>query len=115
MDELACTFVGSFGLLKSATKRSPMPISDYDGLNPDWFSNANENEIFHVCPQALDKFINQVLPTMTTRFILLTNNSDMTIPEDIPSAELLLNHPLLIHWFAQNCTITHSKLTRIPI
>ena len=115
MDELSCTYVGSFGLLKSANKRSPMPISDYDGLNPEWFSNANDNEIFHVCPQALDKFIDQVLPTMKTRFILLTNNSDMTIPSDIKNASQLLEHPLLVHWFAQNCTTTHAKLSHIPI
>ena len=86
MDELSCTYVGSFGLLKSANKRSPMPISDYDGLNPEWFSNANDNEIFHVCPQALDKFIDQVLPTMKTRFILLTNKKSLIskLPSILP-------------------------------
>lgn len=115
MDELACLYVGSFGLLKSATKRSPVPVSDYEGLNPDWYSNANENDVFHVCPQALPKFVSQVLPKLTKSFILLTNNSDLTIPDDFSRSYELLDHPLLIHWFAQNCVLTHSKLTRIPI
>jgi len=115
MDELACIFVGSFGLLKSANQRSPHPIPDFDELQVEWYLNANDRDIFHVCPQALHKFVDQVLPKLTKPFILLTNNSDMTIPDDFSGSFVLLLHPLLIRWFAQNCTYFHSKLTRIPI
>jgi len=115
MDELSCTYVGSFGLLKSATKRSPNPVSDFDGLNPEWYSNANENDVFHVCPQALPHFVDQVLPRLTKPFILLTNNSDLTRPSDIKQSLVILMHPLLTKWFAQNCIADYEKLVRIPI
>jgi hypothetical protein len=57
-----------------------------------------------------------VLPVITVPFKLLTNNSDYTLPKDFPSeTEMILQHPLLIHWFAQNCIFDHPKLTRVPI
>lgn len=115
MDELGCMYVGSFGLLKSCDKKSPTPVSDFDGLNPDWYSNANDNDIFHVCPQALSKFVEVVLPKLTKPFILLTNNSDLTVPTDISCSIVLLEHSLLKYWFAQNCIADHPKLVRIPI
>jgi hypothetical protein len=115
MDELACKYVGSFGLLKSCDKRSPKPISDSGEMNPEWYANAKENDVLHVCPQALRSFISDVLPTLKKSFILVTNNSDMTIPEDVPNVLVLILHPLLTHWFAQNCTSTYHKITRIPI
>jgi hypothetical protein len=117
MDELSCKYVGSFGLLKSCQRRAPIPISDFDGLNPTLYDNIEEdNNILHVCPQAIPNFVNKVLPKLTRPFILLTNNSDWTIPDDISKeADILLNHPLMTHWFAQNCILDHSKITRIPI
>jgi hypothetical protein len=115
MDELTCKYVGSFGLLKSCNRKSPTPVPDFAGLNPDWYINAKENELFHVCPQALPKFVDEVLPKLTKPFVLLTNNSDMTIPTDLRCSLTLLVHPLLIHWYAQNCISDHPKLTRIPI
>jgi hypothetical protein len=115
MDELTCKYVGSFGLLKSCDRKSPTPVSDFAGLNSDWYANAKDNELFHVCPQALPKFVDEVLPNLTKPFILLTNNSDMTIPSDLTCSLTLLDHPLLKHWYAQNCVSDHQKLTRIPI
>jgi hypothetical protein len=39
----------------------------------------------------------------------------MTIPTDFRCSLTLLVHPLLKHWYAQNCISDHPKLTRIPI
>jgi hypothetical protein len=116
MDETYCTYVGSFGLLKSATHKSPNPVSDFGGLDPAWYSNLYPNCILHVCPQALPDFVKKVLPNIQVPFKLLTNNSDCTIPDDFQAeANEILNHPLLQTWFAQNCVGNHSKLIRIPI
>lgn len=116
MDETYCYYVGSFGLLKSATHKSPTPVSDFGGLNPDWYSNMVPNSILHVCPQALPEFVKKVLPTIQVPFKLLTNNSDSTIPDDFQiESTLLLNNPLLQTWFAQNCIGTHPKFFKIPI
>lgn len=116
MDETYCTYVGSFGMLKSATHKSPMPVSDFGGLNPEWYSNLHLHCILHVCPQALPEFVKKVLPTIQVPFKLLTNNSDCTIPDDFQEeADQILEHPLLETWFAQNCVGTHSKFVKIPI
>jgi hypothetical protein len=52
------------------------------------------------------------------KFILVTGLSDYTLPDYFYSNEnflKLLNNNKIIHWFAQNCTIKHSKITMIPI
>lgn len=116
-NELNCKYVGSYGLLKLCNRYAPIPVSDFDGLNPNLYKDINEdNVVLHVCPQAIPNFVNKVLPTLTKPFILVTNNSDWTIPDDVSKeAEILLTHPLLTHWFAQNCTLDDPKITRIPI
>ena len=116
MDELACSFVGSFGLLKSATHRSPIPISDFGGLDPKWYSKLHPNCILHVCTQALPVFVKYVLPSISVPFKLLTNNSDETLPEQqLDECSIILEHPLLIKWFSQNWGTDHEKVVRIPI
>jgi len=116
MDELACSFVGSFALLKSVTHRSPVPISDFDGLDPNWYSNLYSGCVIHVCTQALPNFVKRVLPSISVPFKLLTNNSDKTLPSDY-SAECstILKHPLLIKWFSQNWETDNEKVEQIPI
>lgn len=115
--ELFCKHVGSRGLLNSCNRRAELPVPDFDGFNSVLYTNIQEdNEVLHVCPQALKHFVEKVLPTLTKPFKLLTNNSDWTIPDDVSyEFNCLTNHPLLTHWFAQNCVVDHPKLTRIPI
>ena len=45
--------------------------------------------------------------------VLITHNGDEDQPSDDNAR--YLNHPNLIHWFAQNCDRVHEKLTCIPI
>ena len=116
MDETYCNYVGSFGLLKSATHKSSNPVSDFNGLDPEWYSNIHPHAILHVCPQALPSFVSKVLPLIQVPFKLLTNNSDATIPDDYQAeSDILLNNPLLTTWFAQNCVGTHPKFVKVPI
>lgn len=116
-NELYCKYVGSRALLMSTKIHAEIPVPDFNGLNPAIYENIqNNNEILHVCPQALNRFVTKVLPILTKPFILLTNNSDWTIPDDIQKEfETLTSHPLLTHWFSQNCVIDHPKISRIPI
>ena len=116
MDETHCTFVGSFGLLKSTSHKSDTPISDSDDLNTKWYSNIYPHCVVHVCPQAIPNFISKVLPLIQVPFKLVTNNSDCTIPDDFQTeSDILLHHPLLEKWFAQNCVGSHPKFVKIPI
>jgi hypothetical protein len=111
-----CKYVGSRGLLLLSDRKSPVPVPDFDGLTPSLYDNLQPNEILHVCPQALNNFVTKVLSKIKTPFILLTNNSDWTIPDDVQKEfDTLVNNPYLTHWFSQNCVIDHPKVTRIPI
>jgi hypothetical protein len=48
------------------------------------------------------------LDSFTNPFTLITHNSDGNVTA-------MIDHPLLIHWYAQNVCIQHPKLTPIPI
>lgn len=116
MSCLDCKYVGSRGLLNLCNRKSSIPVPDFDGLNPALYDNLQENDVIHVCPQALKNFVSKVLSKLTKPFILLTNNSDWTIPDDVKMEFFeIINNPFLTHWYAQNCIIDHPKLTRIPI
>jgi hypothetical protein len=62
-------------------------------------------------PDYFDEFANKV-HLFVNPFILISHNSDYTITDKHIN---LLNNPKLIHWFGQNVTISHPKLTPIPI
>jgi hypothetical protein len=53
------------------------------------------------------------------RIILVTGDCDETVYEDIfPSSHEFLEfieQDKIIHWFSQNCTVNHNKITKIPI
>jgi len=116
MDELHCNYVGSYALLKISTHRSPTPISDFGGLNTQWYSNLYPNCNLYICPPALPAFVKNVLPNISVPFKLITNNADYTLPRDFENeTNTLLNNTFLVHWFAQNFTLSHPKITRIPI
>jgi hypothetical protein len=116
MSCLDCKYIGSRGILNLCDRKSPIPVPDFDGLNPALYENIQEGDILHVCPQALKNFVSKVLPKITKSFILVTNNSDLTIPNDVQSEFItLIENPYLIHWFSQNCILDHPKITRIPI
>ena len=73
--------------------------------------------------QAVVLFINsnQVLPffssgcfdSISIPVVLITHNGDEDQPSDDNAR--YLEHPTLVHWFAQNCDRVHEKLTCIPI
>src|SRR5256886_15804419 len=49
-------------------------------------------------------FLNQVLPLIKAKFILVTADSDVSVPTSIMAEALeILEYPNVMHWFAQNC------------
>ena len=63
----------------------------------------------------IGRFVNIIVPYLTTKFILVTHNSDKSVPKTVKSKKMLRQNPLLIKWFAQNPAIVHPKLIPIPI
>ena len=78
-----------------------------DTLNKPW---DNPRLIFcYSC--ALSTFMTKLM-YLKNPFVLVSHNEDNNVTEEfLPIA----NHPLLIHWFAQNMMMRHPKLSWIPI
>lgn len=67
--------------------------------------------IFSQTGPGVTQFCNEMLPRMTKPFVFLTGQSDYNPTEWCPS---LLDHPLLIRWFAQNADQVHDKMRPLP-
>ena len=60
----------------------------------------------------LESFVQQILPHLDDRFVLISHNSDHGVDERYRTA---LDDPRIVHWYAQNTLIQHPKLTPLPI
>ena len=70
--------------------------------------------IVHVKADQLAAFREHVLPAIRHPVILVTGDSDMA---PVQIHRQLLDHPMIAHWFAQNCDwpAEHPRLSPIPI
>ena len=74
-----------------------------------------------VCNSALPRFHREMMHSnrVPAPFVLVSGDSNETMPFDSFQDEQLfwdfLEHPKLVHWFCQNCAITHRKITPLPV
>ena len=127
-------FVSSRGLMKICDLYSTTPYSSIkrlinypnldtirgDNHNPSPMAPArSKHPTIYICSSAINHFISVLLPIIDFSFILVSGDCDETIPYDIfqNSTELnnFINNHKIIHWFGQNMTIQHSKITSMPI
>jgi hypothetical protein len=73
----------------------------------------NNPKILFCYSHRLSNFVD-ILHFLTNPFILISHNSDGNI-EYSPEIHKILDHPLLIKWYAQNLGIIHHKLEFLPI
>ena len=120
--ENLCYFVNSRGLLKSCDFHSNNPKSscnnDYNYLF-HMLNNRFDNMSIYVCSDLLPIFINFFLPKINKKFVLVSGDSDLTVPREaitMTQTNFLLNHPYLLKWFVQNTRIQdHPKMVQLPI
>lgn len=121
MQENNNIYVSSRGLLKSCDYFSLVPQSSIKQLhNYTDFNNLKniKNPSIYVCNSAISNFINVMLPLLDFSFILVSGDSDDIMPQELlhdTSYNKLLNNNNLTHWFCQNMTLDHYKITRLPI
>lgn len=74
-------------------------------------------ESIYITTDAIPNFILNYLPQIKYRFVLVTGDSDLTIPDNyVDETNKLLSHPLLLKWYAQNYrNIYNSKIDNLPI
>jgi hypothetical protein len=89
-------------------------LADYlydetESLDP---SSVTANSLIFVNSYRLKEFINRALPAIHEPFVLITHQGDLNIGEEF---RVLAEHPLVLHWFSQNCLLKHPKVTPLPI
>tara|TARA_B100001093_G_C26854013_1_gene1026519 strand:+ start:2684 stop:3589 length:906 start_codon:yes stop_codon:yes gene_type:complete len=121
MQENNNIYVSSRGILKSCDYFSLTPHSSirqlYNYPALEKIKNM-KNPTIYVCSSAIRHFINVMLPLIDFSFILISGDCDETIPNEILNNNdfiNLINDKRIIHWFSQNMTLDHNKITRIPI
>tara|TARA_Y100000389_G_scaffold171139_1_gene178628 strand:+ start:5063 stop:5968 length:906 start_codon:yes stop_codon:yes gene_type:complete len=121
MQENNNIYVSSRGLLKSCEYFSLTPYSSTRQLYnyPQLKTIKNiKNTSIYICNSAIPHFINVMLPQIDFSFTLVSGDSDDIIPQEVlnnTEYNKLLNDNRVIHWFCQNMTLDHNKITRIPI
>lgn len=125
------TYINSRGFLKSSDYHSATPIScanrmvkypdiaQIDHYCESYKNNINAKApIIHVCSFALRDFM-KIQNRFLFPFVLITNDTDYTVPEDIfrspDEFENFLNNPYLIRWYSQNTSVQNEKLVPLPI
>lgn len=121
MEENNNIYVSSRGLLKSCNYFSLAPHSSikqlYNYPSLEKIKNI-KNPSIYICNSAIPHFINVMLPLIDFSFTLVSGDSDDIMPQELldnTSYNKLLNNNNLTHWFCQNMTLYHYKITRLPI
>jgi hypothetical protein len=111
------TLVHSRGILASCDIHPTDPSSSTSDLRID-VSGIKEGSTVYICSAAIKGLV-AILDTIPHRFVLVTGDSDESIPDTVFSTheEFLrcIESDKILHWFTQNCTGSHPKLTAIPI
>ncbi len=120
-----CYFVSSRGLLKSCHIRSPTPRSSC-GWDAEYLNALVKNPSLqfnhmriYVCSELLRYFVNAILPRIHVDFVLLTGDSDLSMPGEALNADelsRLLSNSHLRRWGAQNLMrVSNPKQLQMPI
>jgi hypothetical protein len=105
------------------SSRSFLFMCDHHIENPESESRrlpitfpTKEGETVYIHPTALKNFVVNYLPYVKFPFILVSGDSDTTVPHDVRhEAQHILQHPMLIKWYSQNCIEPSDKLRQLPI
>jgi hypothetical protein len=111
-------FFSARGLLKSCDIHSRIPQSSVPVLQ-GYHTLPTKPGSIYVCSAALGNFIRTMLPRLTVPFVLVTGDSYLTIPHEVFPSEAsftaFISNEKLLHWFAQNLSISHPKITSLPL
>ncbi len=86
----------------------------YDETKKCTAEDIKEGSIVFVNNRMLHSFIKDIFPNITQKFILLTHQDDINIT-NTQEFIAIADTNNVIHWFAQNCTLEHKKVTPLPI
>jgi hypothetical protein len=117
MDETNCIYVSSRGLLKSCDITYNTPVSSTRELPPN-INDIFENCSLYVCNSAIGNLAKNI-DKIKHPFVLVSGDADEENYKQMFSnhdefIEFISNEKI-IHWFSQNSTVSHPKVTNLPI
>jgi hypothetical protein len=127
MNETNCKWVSSRGILKSCERRNRNPKSSSRDIDLDILDNLQDYDVLHICSWlSISIFMTNFAEKINKKIIIVTNDSDFDSPifekpvgkgDEINKEAIInfLNSENCVHWFTQNCTLKHPKVTPIPI
>jgi len=119
MNEQNCKFVSSRGLARSCDVFPSRLVPDSPDLDPADYTNIKSGSVVYVAATQLEPFIREIMPGLDVNIVLVTGDADITIPSrGLRKREIrryLLEDHRILHWFAQNMSIKHPKITQMPI
>lgn len=114
MDKTQPIYIASKSFVYMCNHYTPYPYSESTEI-PDTYPEKDGDKIY-IHNTALGNFVKYYLPNIKYKFILLSGDTDKTIPDDDENnVNNILNSPLLIVWYSQNCTKESNKLKQLPI
>ena len=94
---LLCDRNGGVGFVREQRGgQAPVPI------DPHFYDGVRDGELVWTRATSLPQFLDQVLPRIQARFVLLTGDEDWSIPGDFSRAAELCASDKLLAWYAQN-------------
>ena len=116
-DESACTYVSSRGILKSCDVHSSKIQLSLNHIDFD-LDTIQKGSTVYVPNSAIRKFAKK-LKQIPHPIILVSGDGDETVFKDVFGSHddfiRFIEQDKILHWFSQNCTVSHSKITQIPI
>jgi hypothetical protein len=107
-------YISSYNFIYACDHHLEFPTSESTEL-PLTYPKSN-GETIYINTTAIPNFIKNYLPYIKYKFVLLSGDTDKTIPNDYQNeTQIILNNPLLIKWYAQNSVLITDKLCQLPI
>lgn len=94
------------------------PVSEDPVCSQQVYLHVRPGDVIWVRLAWLKSFAAQVLPLVRSPFVLATGDSDTSVPSGIAGlARQIAHHPMVIHWWAQNCdqTAHRDRISPLPI
>jgi len=77
---------------------------------------VRDGETIYINTTAIPNFVTYYLPHIENKFVLVSGDTDATIPDDYKSeVNTILNNKYLLKWYAQNSKKVTDKLIQLPI
>jgi hypothetical protein len=123
--ENECHYLSSRGLLKSCDHHTRQIVSGLAELDADLLKSVKEGDSVYITLEALRQFCDTFLPTLQTRIVLVTGDSDKYISDkpylgnyyseyNITWYQPILESPFIVKWFVTNCMLEHPKIVHLP-